>query len=164
MRALPERSTTSSPRGSTHRPRGHGGSRPMLDAVRDVVGREEAWIVGGAIRDECLGRPVVDIDVACREPRPAAQAYGARSGGAVFPLSERHGAWRVGLASGRTVDFTPLRDGIERDLATRDFTINAIAAPVAGGDWVDPFGGGRDLRARLIRAVSDRVFKDDPLR
>src|SRR5439155_1023071 len=62
------------------------------------------------------------------------------------------------------VDFTPLRGGIEDDLATRDFTINAIAYPLEGGDPVDPYSGRADLEARVIRAVSPRVFEDDPLR
>jgi hypothetical protein len=70
----------------------------------------------------------------------------------------------VALDEGRTVDFTPLAGTIEEDLATRDFTINAIAVPLAGGDAVDPFAGRADLDARLIRAVSPSVFTDDPLR
>lgn len=136
----------------------------MIEVAREVLAGEEAWVVGGAVRDEALGRPVVDVDIACRDPRRAARSYAARSGGAPFPLSERHGAWRVVLDDGPTMDFTPLRDGIRADLATRDFTINAIAAPLAGGRWCDPFHGGDDLRARLIRAVSNTVFRDDPLR
>jgi tRNA nucleotidyltransferase/poly(A) polymerase len=136
----------------------------MLDQARNVLAGEEAWIVGGAVRDELLGRPLVDLDIACRDPRAAAQAYAEVARGALFPLSERHGAWRVALADARTVDFTPLRDGIESDLATRDFTINAIARPLAGEGDVDPFGGRADLEARTIRAVGDEVFRDDPLR
>ncbi len=121
-------------------------------------------MVGGAVRDELLGREVIDLDVACREPRQAARAYAKRSGGAPFPLSERHGAWRVALDAGRTVDFTPLRNGIEDDLATRDFTINAIAEPLDGGEPADPFGGRADLAGRVLRAVSASAFEDDPLR
>ena len=136
----------------------------MNDDVRAVVGGEEAYVVGGAVRDELLGRPIVDVDVACRDPRGAAQRYAARVGGAVFPLSERHGAWRVALRDGRTVDLTPLRGEIEDDLRTRDFTINAIARPVAGGADIDPLAGRDDLRARLVRAVSERIFDDDPAR
>lgn len=136
----------------------------MLDAAREVLAGEEAWVVGGAVRDELLGRELVDLDVACREPERAARAYAKRSGGAPFPLSERHGAWRVALADGRTVDFTPLREGIADDLATRDFTINAIARPLWGGDPVDPFGGQADLEERRLRAVGESVFRDDPLR
>jgi tRNA nucleotidyltransferase/poly(A) polymerase len=136
----------------------------MLEKARVALAGEEAWVVGGAVRDELLGRPVLDLDVACREPRRAARAYARLARGAPFPLSDRHGAWRVAFPDGRTVDFTPLRYGIEADLATRDFTINAIAEPLGGGARVDPFGGERDLAARTIRAVSPSVFSDDPLR
>jgi len=136
----------------------------MRELAQEVLSGKEAWVVGGAVRDEVLGRELVDLDVACREPREAARAYAKRSGGDPFPLSERHGAWRVALEAGRTVDFTPLLDGIEDDLATRDFTINAIAVPLAGGAEVDPHGGRADLEAKLIRAVTPGVFTDDPLR
>lgn len=136
----------------------------MRDLAEEVLRGEEAWIVGGAVRDRLLGREVVDLDIACREPERAARAYVKRSGGAPFPLSERHGAWRVALEGERTVDFTPLRDGIEEDLATRDFTINAIAEPLAGGEPADPFDGRADLEQRVLRAVSSSVFEDDPLR
>jgi tRNA nucleotidyltransferase/poly(A) polymerase len=132
----------------------------MLESARKALAGEEAWIVGGAVRDELLGRPVVDLDIACREPEAAARRYG----GPVFPLSERHGAWRVALDGGRTVDFTPLQGAIEADLATRDFTINAVAHPLHGGDPVDPFGGLQDLEQRVLRAVRPSVFQDDPLR
>ena len=136
----------------------------MLELARELLTGKEAWVVGGAVRDELLGRPVVDLDIACEEPERAARAYAKRPGGAPFPLSERHGAWRVALADGRTVDFTPLRGSIQDDLATRDFTINAIARPLAGGDRVDPFEGRADLEARVLRAVKASVFEDDPLR
>jgi hypothetical protein len=136
----------------------------MRDLARKVLEGEDAWIVGGAVRDELLGREMIDLDVACSDPQRAARAFARRSGGAPFPLSERHGAWRVALAAGRTVDFTPLPDGIQQDLATRDFTINAIAVPLAGGAAVDPYGGLADLEARRLRAVSPTIFDDDPLR
>jgi tRNA nucleotidyltransferase/poly(A) polymerase len=136
----------------------------MDELVRELLDGEEAWIVGGALRDELLGRPVLDLDVACRQPERAARRYAKRAGGASFPLSERHGAWRVALETGRTVDFTPLPEGIEADLATRDFALNAIAVPVAGGALLDPHGGRADIETRTIRAVSDTVFADDPLR
>ena len=136
----------------------------MRELAQEILARQEAWVVGGAVRDEALGRELVDLDVACREPRQAAREYAKRSGGDPFPLSERHGAWRVALEAGRTVDFTPLHDGIGDDLATRDFTINAIAVPLAGGEEVDPHGGRADLAAKLIRAVKPSVFTDDPLR
>jgi predicted DNA-binding protein len=136
----------------------------MVDLAREVLAGEEAWVVGGAVRDELLGRELVDLDIAVRDPKRAARAYAEASDGAPFPLSERHGAWRVALDGGRTVDFTPLPGSIEDDLATRDFTINAVARPLGGGEAVDPFGGRRDLEVRRLRAVSPQVFRDDPLR
>lgn len=135
------------------------------ERIREVLAGQDAWIVGGAVRDALLGRAVVDLDVACTEPEAVARRFAGRFGGAPFPLSERHGAWRVVVGgSAETVDFTPLEDDIESDLATRDFTFNAIAVPAAGGEPVDPFGGQRDLEAGVIRAVTERVFEDDPLR
>jgi hypothetical protein len=136
----------------------------MDELVPAAVAGQKAYVVGGAVRDELLGREIVDLDVACPDPERAARTYAGSTGGAVFPLSERHGAWRVAFRSGKTVDFTPLREGLEADLASRDFTINAIARPVAGGEDVDPYGGRADLEAGVLRAVSPSIFTDDPLR
>src|SRR2546429_151832 len=120
--------------GSTAIPPAPGGWSSIRELVEELFAGEEAWIVGGAVRDAALERPIVDVDVALAEPQRAARRYARASGGAPFPLSERHGAWRVALADGRTVDFTPLTGALEDDLAPRDFSINAIAerAGVAG--------------------------------
>ncbi|HSG13450.1 MAG TPA: hypothetical protein VLA22_06235 [Gaiellaceae bacterium] len=136
----------------------------MDELVREIV-EGDAWIVGGAVRDRQLGRPILDLDVACADPRGAAQAYAREHGGAAFPLSERHGAWRVAaVGEEKTVDFTPLPDGIDADLGSRDFTFNAMAARVGSGELLDPFGGEADLAAGTVRAVSETAFFDDPLR
>jgi hypothetical protein len=137
----------------------------MDERVRKVLSGE-AWIVGGAIRDDLLGRPVLDLDVVCEHPREAAAAYARRHGGAAFSLSERHGAWRVAaIGTDETVDFTPLPDGgIDVDLRSRDFTFNAIAARVGSGEILDLFAGRSDLERGVVRAVTDTVFVDDPLR
>jgi hypothetical protein len=133
-------------------------------ALRAAAG-EEAYLVGGAVRDELLGRPTLDADVGCRDPEGAARAFSAVAGGVIVPLSERHGAWRVAFRDGRTIDFTPLHGGtIEGDLASRDFTVNAIARPLGSREHLDPLGGLADLEARTLRAVGDGVFRADPLR
>ncbi|MCC6224028.1 MAG: CCA tRNA nucleotidyltransferase [Thermoleophilia bacterium] len=136
----------------------------MRDGIRRVLAGQEAYVVGGAIRDERLGRPVVDVDIACHDPAAAARAYREQVDGALFPLSERHGAWRVAVGGEATVDFTPLRGTIHDDLGARDFTVNAIARPLNGDELVDPFAGVTDLEAGTLRAVSETVFHDDPLR
>ncbi|HEY8465420.1 MAG TPA: HDIG domain-containing metalloprotein [Solirubrobacterales bacterium] len=139
-------------------------------ARRVLAGEQGVWIVGGAVRDALLGREVLDVDLAVE---PGAEERHARAiaracGGAAFPLSEEFGTWRV-VAPGGTwhLDVTRLRgDAIEADLRGRDFTINAIAVPLADpeGELVDPTGGRSDLEAGVVRAVSQRSFADDPLR
>src|SRR5690349_1199082 len=141
MRAGRTPSTTKSRAGSSQGANGRSARSWMLEDARTVLAGEEAWVVGGAIRDELLGKPVTDLDIACHDPKTAAVAYAKRAGGAVFRLSGPHGAWRVAYRDGRTVDFTPLAGGIEADLANRDFTINAIARALAGGEEIDPFFG-----------------------
>ena len=137
----------------------------MRELVEELFAGEDAYVVGGAVRDELLGRDVVDLDVALREPERAARRYADRSGGAPFPLSERHGAWRVALDDGRTVDFTPLPGTIEDDLGDarlhdqRDRGAGRrrrARRPVRAGPRTSPPG--------VLRAVSPSVFEDDPLR
>ena len=128
---------------------------------------DAGWLVGGAVRDRILGRPLTDFDVvlpgdAEGTARQLARALDAHR----FALSEGFGAWRV-LARDRSwqVDLMPLLGAtIEEDLARRDLTINAIAEPLAGGALLDPFGGVADLAARQLRMVSAHAFSDDPAR
>jgi poly(A) polymerase len=132
-----------------------------------VVADEPAWLVGGAVRDRALGRATDDYDVAVTGDARALARELARSADAhVFALSEAFGVWRVVARDhGWQVDVLPVIGGsIETDLAGRDFTINAIAEPLGGGPYVDPFGGMRDLHERRLRMVSAGAFVDDPLR
>lgn len=139
----------------------------MRDRLRDVLAGTDAWLVGGAVRDDLLGRHTDDLDVAVAgDPEPAAKALRRAVGGAAFALSETFGGWRVvGRDGGCQIDLLPLQGGcIEADLALRDFTINAMAEPVAGGAVVDPHGGRADLQARTLRAVGPDALAADPAR
>ena len=142
-------------------------SDDVLAIVRESLAGRPAWLVGGAVRDRLLQRPTSDIDVIVDgDAGEAARALGRAARGPSFELSDAFGAWRV-LSSDRSwqADLSPLRGGsLEADLALRDFTINAIAEPLAGGERVDPHGGTEDLAARRLRAVGPRAFADDPLR
>jgi poly(A) polymerase len=155
-------------RGARSRDRGGGAAPPdPLDAARDALAGREAWLVGGAVRDRLLGRPTDDVDVALAgDPRRAARAIAKATGGAAFRLSGAFGAWRVvGPGHSWHVDLVPLRDAdIAADLAARDFTINAMAQPLAGGGVLDPHGGRADLEARRVRMVSEAALAADPLR
>jgi putative nucleotidyltransferase with HDIG domain len=138
-----------------------------LEAAREALAGTEAWLVGGAVRDRLLGRATDDVDVSLRDdPRAAARKIARATGGAHFRLSGAFGAWRVvGPGHGWHVDLVPLRDGdIHADLAARDFTINAMAEPLDGGETLDPHGGRRDLAARCLRMVGPGALSDDPLR
>ena len=119
------------------------------------------------MRDRLLGRPVDDVDVALDgDLRRAAREIARETRGAAFQLSGDFGAWRVvGPGHAWHVDLVTLRDGdIAADLAARDFTINAMAEPLGGGELLDPHGGRDDLAARRVRMVSAGALAEDPLR
>jgi poly(A) polymerase len=142
-------------------------SSPLVVATRRALADDrDAWIVGGAVRDAALGREVTDLDLAVADPGPAAREIAAELGEHAFELSAEFGTWRVVSPSrGWQVDATALRgDGIEADLAARDFTIGAVAVPLAGGEPIDPFAGLTDLGRRVLRAVGEGSFAADPLR
>ena len=145
------------------------GSPAVRVARKGLGGQHPAWIVGGAIRDALLDRPVTDLDLAVADDeREAARRIAAAAGGPVVELSSEFGTWRA-LAPDRSwhVDVTGLRgETIETDLAGRDFTVNAIAASLAEPEAapIDPHGGAADAERRLLRPVSERSFTDDPLR
>jgi poly(A) polymerase len=139
-----------------------------MDTARAALGGGRAWLVGGAVRDRVLGRPTADVDlVVDGDAAQAARAIArAARRAACFALSEEFGSWRVVAHEGAwQVDVEPLRGpSIEADLALRDFTVNAIAEPLAGGGQIDPLGGLADLRARRLRMSAPAAFAQDPLR
>jgi poly(A) polymerase len=147
-------------------------SAEALEIVRSALEGRRAWLVGGAVRDRLLGRPLADLDVVLDgDPGEGARAIAqsAKSAGtpaACFALSEEFGAWRVVAREGAwQVDVEAMRGGsLEADLRLRDFTVNAIAEPLDGGEPLDPLGGLGDLHAERLRMAGPDAFKDDPLR
>jgi putative nucleotidyltransferase with HDIG domain len=136
-------------------------------ARRALAGRDDVWIAGGAVRDAALGREVVDLDLAVAgDPAPLAKAIAREGGGHSFELSAEFATWRAVAADrGWQIDLTTLRGGsIEADLGERDFTIGAVAVPLAGGAPIDPHAGLADLDRRVLRAVGEHSFATDPLR
>jgi len=133
----------------------------------------KVYRVGGSVRDELLGRTVVDRDFVVVGATPEQMvAEGFRPVGSDFPVflhpqtNDEYALARTERKSGRgyrgfvfhtTPDVT-----LEADLARRDLTINAIARD-SDGALIDPHGGIADLRAGILRHVSP-AFAEDPLR
>jgi poly(A) polymerase len=139
----------------------------VLAARAALTTHPGVWIVGGAPRDALLAPGLLaDLDLAVADPdaAQAARTIAKSVRRPAFPLSEAFGAWRV-IGDGWLCDITPLQGArIEEDLAVRDFTINAMALPLSGGELVDPFGGERDLAARTLRVVGPDAYARDRLR
>jgi hypothetical protein len=120
------------------------------------------FVVGGAVRDMLRRVDPADVDLACADPLACARLLSDR----VIRLGagEHLSAWRV-VDGEHVYDFAAILDGdIDADLARRDFTINAMAVDLRSGQLLDPYGGQRDLRARVVRMVGAANFDDDPLR
>jgi putative nucleotidyltransferase with HDIG domain len=140
---------------------------PVALVRRALRGREGVWIAGGAVRDAVLGREIADLDLAVAgDPAGAARAVAREGDGHAFELSAEFATWRAVARDGSwQVDATALRGAtIEADLAARDFTLGAVAVPLAGGEPIDPHGGIGDLERRRLRVIGEDSFRADPLR
>lgn len=135
--------------------------------------KSNTFLVGGAVRDRLLDMPIKDRDwvVVGSSPEDMTKA-GFRPVGKDFPVflhpktHEEHALARTerktsrgyqGFSFSTSPDIT-----LEQDLQRRDFTINAMAES-KDGELIDPYGGQRDLKLKVIRHVSD-AFAEDPVR
>ena len=133
----------------------------------------KVYLVGGAVRDELLGRPVAERDwvVVGATPDQMLKA-GYRQVGRDFPVflhpdtNEEHALARTERKTGPGYRGFELRYSpdvtLEEDLQRRDLTINAIARD-GDGTLIDPHDGRRDLEAKVLRHVSE-AFNEDPVR
>ena len=139
----------------------------------------EGWAVGGCVRDACLGLMPQDYDL-CTDALPN-QIREVFSGYDLVLAGVKHGTVGVvtregvieittfrtegGYRDNRHPDWVEFVPDIGKDLARRDFTVNAMAFSLTRG-FADPFGGRLDLEKRILRAVGDPKlrFEEDPLR
>ncbi len=131
------------------------------------------WQVGGCVRDRLLDLPIKDRDWVVVGATPAAMLKaGFRPVGKDFPVflhPQTHEEYALARTERKTApgytgfQFHAAPDiTLEQDLARRDLTINAMAES-DNGEIIDPFGGQKDLQARLLRHVSP-AFTEDPVR
>lgn len=153
----------------------------VLGEVSDEMGMR-AFLVGGAVRDALLGRPLEDCDVVVEgNGLMVAGALVERLGGRYHPHEpfltaavQLPGGVRIDVATARTEFYrTPaslpevVSSALRQDLYRRDFTINAMAIALSRsrfGELLDYFGGQKDLQRRQIRVLHSLSFLDDPTR
>jgi putative nucleotidyltransferase with HDIG domain len=129
------------------------------------------YVVGGAVRDALTNRPTKDFDFtlpakAIRTARKVADELD----GAFYALDKERDYGRVIIpqpeGESLTLDFSPFQGtNLEEDLASRDFTINAMAFEINHpGELLDPMGGAADLHAKRLRVCTPNAFSKDPVR
>ena len=155
------------------------GKRRGMARVLKALGAEEGLTryVGGAVRDDLLGLPVSDIDLATRIKPDEVMERLQKARIKAVPTGIDHGTITA-VSDGRAVEITTLRrdvstdgrratiaftDDWQEDAARRDFTINALSADPVSGELFDYFGGLADLEQRHIRFIGDplqRIAED----
>ena len=162
----------------------------LEDYVRSL--ELDAYLVGGAVRDELLGIdskdadflvPGVDTDGLRRALAPHGKVEDLVVAGRLVGIRLYPRDGRIRRLSPTGIEFAPPRKevstgrgrhdveivadaslSVEDDMRRRDFTVNAMARRLDGGELVDPLGGEADLRAGRLRTVSAQSFREDPLR
>jgi len=157
---------------------------PILKEIASFFNADgkEIYLVGGAVRDMLRGEKIHDWDLTTNALPEEVTAIMKKAGAKVIPTGIKHGTVTVfykrnnaevttfrtesGYSDGRRPDQVSFTADINDDLSRRDFTMNAIALRLPDGKLIDPFGGEKDIKAKIIRCVRDASerFNEDGLR
>lgn len=157
----------------------------LLSAIGQIADRErvEAYVVGGYVRDQLLGKEVTDIDIVVVGDGVAFARTVAKEFSSNVVVFEKFGTAMLPMEKGK-IEFVAAREEsyaadsrkpvvkqatLGSDLSRRDFTVNTLAASINAPRWgelIDLFGGVRDMAAQLLRTPLEpkKTFDDDPLR
>lgn len=147
----------------------------LLQRTKEIVTSHgcEAYLVGGFVRDYLIRRKTNDVDIAVKgNALLIAEQYSKVVGGRYVLLDEENKVARtvIYLDDERYyVDFSSFSDSIQDDLSRRDFTIDAMAIILKDFDTVkpiviDPFKGKQHLKDKIVAAIDENIFKNDPAR
>ena len=141
----------------------------LLQGVWEGLGRPECHLTGGYLRDRLLGRFNNDIDLVLpgtiEQTRASASRLAARLDTRAHVLGRGpKRVWRI-ESSDLTIELWPLgRMTLEKDIARRDFTVNALVYPLPSGPLVDRVGGLEDLGRGVLKALAESNLHKDPVR
>lgn len=146
---------------------------PFVHTLQEALGEDaqHVYLVGGVVRDAFWGTPVKDFDLAVPDKAFAlARKIANKLDGAFYKLDAERGTGRAILKQGDhpvVVDVATFRGAdLLADLQGRDFTLNAVAAPLTGDltQVIDPVGGFTDMQQRVLRRCSPTAIANDPIR
>lgn len=150
----------------------------LASRVAELGGR--AYMVGGAVRDEIMKRPIKDVDIEVHGISEAVLETVLKELGKPLRFGSAFGVYSL---AGHQIDIALPRSerksgsghrdfeieidpfiGIKEAARRRDFTMNALLKDILSGEIADPYGGTEDIKKRIIRHIDDKKFGEDPLR
>lgn len=140
----------------------------LVQKIIKFSGNTRVLLVGGVIRDFCLGKNNFDKDIIVvdKEAKEFAQNLAEYLEATYVPLDEENKIYRLVLKDKvNFIDITnPIENSVEKDLARRDLRMNAIAFDLSDKKFIDLFDGFKDLENSKINIISEKNLVDDPLR
>ena len=140
----------------------------LISKIRKYAGKTRVLLVGGVIRDFCLGKNNFDKDIIVvnQDAKIFSKGLAEILDATFIPLDEENKIYRLVLKDKvNCIDITnPIENSLEKDLARRDLRMNAIAFDLSDNKFVDLFGGFDDIQNGQINIIDEQNLVDDPLR
>ena len=143
-------------------------SDKLIQQIKTFAKNTKVLLVGGVIRDFCLGKENHDKDIIVveKDAKIFAQELAKELDATYIPLDEINHIYRLVLRDKiNFIDITnPIENSLQKDLERRDLRMNAIAYDLQDDKFIDLFSGFKDLNDEKINIISEQNLVDDPLR